>query len=475
MNEEYYVDVFEKAEGYSDYWEKWFSQENKMDPITICLGFDLIYLVIQNYYNFEIIETPAITKYKRLKRFHRPIIGYTENDIKLLEGDHSNYFVNKLEEIREILNQKYFESDLPEILPGCHIEDNLGLNPNEFSISLFGVEHFRCRVKLDNLLAVNTGYSEKTLDGAKIKDPVFGILDAYWIPYENIKEAQELGYAVVDIAHIIILAVREIVKKNIHLLINHETIEKMIEKTQSKNPGLISEVISDKKIPKSYILEIIRLILKDDISVYNFEKILEIVLRFYKSDDPFLVYTKVRETLALQIGSYVADKNRMIKLINISSEYLSVLEKYLIKSELDYPIINLPLEEKKLLKKTITSLCKKLETKEIPCVIECPSIFRFALQELIRNMGIQDVTIISEREVYYCERNFNIKVLGEINNEGFSLTDISNEQQFSPLVIRERSINFFLLTKDVIENTFSESKIEKEPVKDMFRKFLKKK
>lgn len=343
-----------------------------------------------------------------------------------------------------MIEHKYFGCDVENNFFHFHVTDDLRLDPFEFGITLFGVEYFRYQTKgPDYILAIDTEGNLKPIEGVKTKDPLCN-LDAYWIPIERFQNAIDSGFLIADVTQLIILKVKALLKSNLFRFVKHGTVSKLMDKMAENSPSLISEISNEKKIHKSFISEIVKLLLKDGIPVYNFETILETISLYFNGNNIDEVYRKVRKALAPQIFSYVADEDRKIRAAVFSPEYLNELEINMTNVEDGSFLMNASYKNTEILKVKILEVSKNFGNYDLPVVFLIPPEQFITMKKYLSSLKLEDVFCFSTDEI---EADiitlYKLKIVYEICKEGIETREPLGEKKFSSLFHRERRVNFF--------------------------------
>ena len=115
-------------------------------------------------------------------------IGY---ELIPLVNETDNSIISSIRTMR-----KHFAVEIGIIMPDIHIQDNIELEPNQYSFKLRGQEIGSGSIRPGCMMAMGSDDLEP-IDGEETREPVFG-LAAYWIREDARLEAEELGYTVVD-------------------------------------------------------------------------------------------------------------------------------------------------------------------------------------------------------------------------------------------------------------------------------------
>src|SRR5690554_6761500 len=130
--------------------------------------------------------------------------------IPLVDKTQGGLLLGRIKGIRKKLSQ-----ELGFLVPPVHIRDNLDLQPNEYRISLMGVNIGSAEVHPEREMAINPGQVYGQAQGIAAKDPAFG-LDAIWIETAQCDQVQALGYTVVDASTVVATHMNMLLHKHAH-------------------------------------------------------------------------------------------------------------------------------------------------------------------------------------------------------------------------------------------------------------------
>ena len=115
-----------------------------------------------------------------------------------------------------------------------------------------------------------------SLDGIEEREPVFG-LDARWITPEQVKEAEDKGYRVVDHAALIQTHLAHVIEQNAGEMITVKSLSRPIAELRYSHPQLVDEVLGAGGLPIDTLLKILSNLLKDHVSMGDLRTIFETV------------------------------------------------------------------------------------------------------------------------------------------------------------------------------------------------------
>ena len=321
-----------------------------------------------------------------------------------------------LERITRIRNEAKF--DMGFVIPKIHIQDNMTLDPNEYSFKINGIEAGRASIRLGYYMCMNTGSVVNPIKGEKTKDPAFG-MDAIWVSEENRQEAEDAGYAVVDPPTIIATHLTEIIKANASKMLGRQEVSSIMETVKKTNPVLVDEVLNTAKLSYGLIETVLQNLLEEKVSIRNIVTILETLANYSSiSKNPWDLTEKVREALGLQICMQYADQeDKTIRLMQLSLGWAEQIKNCAYfpqdgsKPRVDFD----PVQRRKWITDVSESLAK-FEQKGYQPIILCPSNIRILVRSAIER-EMPGIIVLSELELYQAGKNIKIEVLDEISYE----------------------------------------------------------
>jgi flagellar biosynthesis protein FlhA len=117
-------------------------------------------------------------------------IGY--GLVPLVDPDRDAPLMGRITGLRRQLSR-----ELGFVVPMVRVRDDLELAPNSYRLSVSGIAVAAGEIWPRDLLALDGGGADGTIDGRPGKDPAFG-LDAIWIRPDQRADAVAAGYTVVD-------------------------------------------------------------------------------------------------------------------------------------------------------------------------------------------------------------------------------------------------------------------------------------
>lgn len=216
-------------------------------------------------------------------------IGYSL--IPMVDSSQGGNLLNRISTIR-----KSIAMELGIIVPPIRIRDNIQLKPNEYIFKIHGVEVAHSDVMMNYHLLLNPS-DEDDFDGIDTTDPTFG-LPAKWVSDEVKEQAEIAGYTVVEPPAVIATHLMEVLKANVHKLLDRQETQRMLEHLKETHAAVVEGLIPD-VIPLGVITQILKNLLREKIPVRNLVLILESVADYAPfTKDPDVLTENIRAALA---------------------------------------------------------------------------------------------------------------------------------------------------------------------------------
>ena len=153
-------------------------------------------------------------------------------------------------------------------VPPVRIVDNQAIEPDEYTISINGIEMAKNFVRPNMLLALNSESKEKPTEEAEmVKEPAFG-LPAYWIKVDERHDAEQKKFTLFEPSTVIATHFSEIIKRNANLILGREEVQKMLDRIKDENKALVSEILAAKphnESPLGYIQKVLQNLLQEEL------------------------------------------------------------------------------------------------------------------------------------------------------------------------------------------------------------------
>ena len=303
-------------------------------------------------------------------------------------------------------------------IPKIRIQDNMTLEPNDYSFKIEGIEAGHATVRLGYVMCMDTGAVTDPLEGEKTKDPAFG-MDAIWLPEDRRSEAEGAGYVVVDPPTIISTHITEIIRSHAADLLDRQAVSVILETVKQKNPVLVSEVTDTAKLSYGVIEKVFQNLLEEKVSIRNYVKILETMANYasVSHNNIWLLTQKVREALGLQICMQYADDDKKLRVMRLSQELTEMISQFAYYPEDgSKPYVAFgPVERRRWINAVSGSLAKVSQMGYMPVILCVSNVRQLVRSALEREQP--GVVVISDMEMYAAGQNIIPEIIDEITDE----------------------------------------------------------
>ena len=330
-----------------------------------------------------------------------------------------------LERITRIRNEA--KLDMGFLIPKIHIQDNMTLDPNDYSFKIKGIEAGHGNIRLGYYMCMDTGSVITPLKGEKTKDPAFG-MDAIWLPEDQRQEAEEAGYVVVDPPTIIATHITELIRANAARMLGRQEVSSIIETVKEKNPVLVTEVLETAKLSYGQIQKVLQNLLEENVSIRDIVTILETLANYAAiSKNPWDLTEKVREALGLQICLQYADNDKKLRVMQLSEDLAVLIQNNgMYPADGSKPQVALdPVDRRKWINSVSTCL-SRVKSKGYQPIILCPQVVRQLVHSSIER-EMPGVVVLSEMEIMSAGRNISVEVIDRID-------DVENNEDIKEVI-----------------------------------------
>ncbi|PIZ29821.1 MAG: flagellar biosynthesis protein FlhA, partial [Alphaproteobacteria bacterium CG_4_10_14_0_8_um_filter_53_9] len=207
--------------------------------------------------------------------------------------------------------------DIGFVVPSIRIQDNLQLQPGEYSVFIKDLKAGGGVLEAGMLLAMDpTGGTLSTIEGKDTVEPTFG-LPAKFIAESQRESAQFNGYTVVDNSNVIVTHLTELIKDNLAELLTRNELDKLLDEVRGTNAKLIDEVVGD-KVQKGLLQKVLQNLLKERVSIRDLPTILEALADGPTTRNVTLLTEHVRTRLARQLSHQHTGEDGNLNLIALS-------------------------------------------------------------------------------------------------------------------------------------------------------------
>ncbi|MFT3965859.1 MAG: flagellar biosynthesis protein FlhA [Sphingobium sp.] len=196
--------------------------------------------------------------------------------------------------------RRQLSRELGFVVPMIRVKDNLALGPNQYRITIAGVIVGEDEIFPDDLLALDSGALEGTVDGRAAKDPTFG-LEAVWIHPSRRSEAVVAGYTVVDPATVIATHLNHLIAQNASEMFGMDEARKLLDTLKESAPQLV-EGLTPAPLNLSQIANVCRALLAEGVPLKDFRRIAESMV---DGSSPNQTMDQLVEAVRQRIGSLI--------------------------------------------------------------------------------------------------------------------------------------------------------------------------
>ena len=302
-------------------------------------------------------------------------------------------------------------------IPKIRIQDNMTLEPNDYSFKIAGIEAGHSSVRVGYVMCLDTGAVTEAIEGEKTKDPAFG-MDAIWLPEDRRNEAEGAGYVIVDPPTIISTHITEIIRNHAAELLDRQAVSVILDTVKQKNPVLVSEVLDTAKISYGTIEKVLQNLLEEKVSIRNYVRILETMANYAGvSRNIWDMTQKVRDALGLQICMQYADENKKVHVMRLSQELSElVAERAVNPEDGSKPYVGFdPVDRRRWLKAVSASIAKANQLNYQPIIITVSAVRQLVRSAIEREMP--GVVVLSDTEMYAAGSSISPEIICEISDE----------------------------------------------------------
>lgn len=290
------------------------------------------------------------------------------------------------------------------IMPEIRLTDNAALAAGHYRIFLHGVIEAEDRLQPDAVLALLPAASNTELPGEVVKEPVYSV-PAKWISRGIREDAILAGCTLVTPEEILATHLLEVIKSNCASLLTLRGLQRLLDEfvnltdqaRSDQNKRVLDELIPE-KISTETLMQVLRLLLNEQVSIRNLSLILESLAEARTSlssaDD---LCEHVRRRLGAQLTSQHRSDDGTVPLLGLSAGWESKFGGPSISnsgSETPY----LAPEECSRLAESVEAEVSELNQKGVsPSIVTTAARRRF-LSALLKSKGI-NLSVFSFEEV----------------------------------------------------------------------------
>jgi flagellar biosynthesis protein FlhA len=323
--------------------------------------------------------------------------------IPLVDAEQSGELLERIKTIR-----RQMAHEIGIIIPPVHIQDNMQLNPGEYTILLKGNEIARGEMMPGYYLAMNPGAAEGKLSGVSTREPTYG-LPATWIKEGAKESALSRGYTVVDTATIMTTHLAEVIRRHASELLGRQEVQLMLDYLKQSHPKVVDELVPN-LISLGLVVKVLHNLLREQVPIRDLLAILETLGDWAPhTKDPDMLTEQVRHSLARTLTKTHQASDATLPVITLGHSVEAALAEAFQKSEHGRILALDPGHANRMMH----SLARQIEratAMNVQAVVICSSAVRAAFKKLTDRF-IPNVCVLSYDEVL---SNVEIRSLGTV-------------------------------------------------------------
>ncbi len=289
------------------------------------------------------------------------------------------------------------------IMPEVRLTDDATLKDGTYVVRVHGVETARGVLHPDLMLALIPEGTTALPNGKDVEEPVYGA-PARWIQNGEREEAQMSGLTVVSPSEVLATHLLEVIKRNLGRLLTMKSLKRLLDELGAlSNPGraeanraLIEQTVPD-KVPMDTLLQVLKLLLDEQVSIRNFQLILEAISETRgQGHTAESICEHVRQRLGFQLVAAMRREDGTIPLVHLASDWERRFEECEVKSERGAPDVALPPKDFETLSKRIAEELARAGQKGIFPALVTPGRRRRFLRSLLTAKGISNPVMAFE-------------------------------------------------------------------------------
>ena len=291
------------------------------------------------------------------------------------------------------------------ILPEMRLTDEASLPAGSYRIRIQGVEVVQAFLRPDRAMVLLPDARNTAPEGDDVREPVYGA-PARWIAPDRQEEAALSGLTVVSPAEVLATHLLEVLKANLARLLTLKGLRRLLDEfTQLSDSGraeanrrLLDELIPE-KVPVDTLLNVMRLLLEERVSVRNLPLVLEAISELRGIPmAPEAICEHVRRRLGFQLVAELKRADGTIPLIQLAPEWEQAFSRYQIEGERGLQDVALPPEDFNRLANAMGSQVARAADAGVNAALVTSSLRRRFLRSVAGARGLP-VAVLSYDEI----------------------------------------------------------------------------
>ena len=310
--------------------------------------------------------------------------------IPMVDRSQGGELLNRIKGVRKKLSQ-----ELGFLIPPVHIRDNLDLQPNQYRITLMGVNMGEAEVYHDREMAINPGQVFGAIQGVATRDPAFG-LDAVWIGKDQTDQAQSLGYTVVDASTVVATHMSQLLSNHAAQLLGHEEVQNLLDMVGRSQPKLVEGLIPG-VMSLGTLVKVLQNLLTEGVPVRDMRTLLQTLVEYGpRSQDPDVLTAACRIALRRLIVQDIVGGESVIPVITLAPDLERILHQSLQAGGAEGAGIEPGLAER--MQQSLIEASQRQELDGQAAVLLTSGVLRSTLARFVKN-SIPGLRVLSYQEI----------------------------------------------------------------------------
>lgn len=298
-------------------------------------------------------------------------------------------------------------------VPPIRVRDNIALPQNRYVIKVRGAKVAEGEVYPGKLLAVG-GANLQPLNGIQVREAAFG-LPAFWIEQHERRNAESLGYMVVDCETAMITHLHEVIKEHAPEILSRQQVQMLIEHVQASHPAVVEELIPQ-LLSRGEIHQVLRNLLSEGVPIRDIVAILEELSDGARiSKDLDFLTGRVRQRLARIICQQHVGHDGTIAAIAFDPQLEEELLSDVKESDGGRVLVPDPEKWQEIIHQ-IASAAERIATLGYQPVVVCSRSLRSPLRRLLSKF-VRRVPVLCYDEINAASASLKIHEFIKLQNE----------------------------------------------------------
>jgi flagellar biosynthesis protein FlhA len=316
-----------------------------------------------------------------------------ELGLNLLPLVHGNVksLLDRLSTLRKNLSSEY-----GVLIPPITVRDNSALPPHQYRIMLRGHILSFSELIPGQLLAMGVGNSQRPLRGKVTTEPAFG-LPATWIIEADRRDAERMGFAVVDPLSVLVTHFSEIIKSNLAELLTRQDVQKLLDIMKDNHAAVLQEM-GTVQLGLGVVHRVLQNLLRENISIRELPVIIEKLCdQIQHTKNPDELSEHCRRSLTLEIMRHCEIHNNKLSVIALNPELEQALLKGIRQTQQEIALIIEP-GFSRYLHEQISQGVEALVRQGLSPVLLCSSPIRLGLKRYFSD-AFSSLLVIAYQEL----------------------------------------------------------------------------